>query len=195
MGSYKIKNYETKRQISNCLKKLLAKKSFYKITVSEIISECNIARNTFYYHFEDTTDLLRWTLREDALSKIPQINTESDLNLLIDSFCDFMLQNKSLFKSILGSLNYYDLKRVFYNDIYKTIEINVDRAIENNHLTITDSFRQFFINACCSCIAPICFDFIELDDLNQLNKHIKYFKDNLMDIIAHTLDRASEYHF
>ncbi len=194
MGSYKEKTYETKLQISNSLKKLLSKMPFNTITVSKVINDCHIARNTFYYHFEDITDLLRWSVKEDALSKIPQINTESDLNLLIDEFCDYMIQNRYLFKSILESLNYYDLKLIFYNDIAKCIETNVDRAIENTQLEITKEFREYFIHACCSCIAPIAFNIIEYDNIEQINNYKIYFKDNLMDIIAHTLSRASDLH-
>ena len=126
MGTYKEQNYETKSMISASLKKLMKTKPFNKITVKQIIDDCGIVRNTFYYHFEDTTDLLRWTLREDALKKIPSIETNKDLGLVIDGFCSFVLDNRSLMLSIADSLSYYDLKRVFYSAY---VPVNKDKLL------------------------------------------------------------------
>ncbi|WP_295208123.1 TetR family transcriptional regulator [Ruminococcus sp.] len=39
-------------------------KPLSKITVSEIVADCNINRKTFYYHFEDVQSLLKWTLEQ-----------------------------------------------------------------------------------------------------------------------------------
>ena len=46
---------QTKTALAASLKKFMNKKPFGKITVTEIITDCNVNRNTFYYHFEDIT--------------------------------------------------------------------------------------------------------------------------------------------
>ena len=46
-------------------KKAMEKKTLSKITVSELIAECNVNRKTFYYHFDDIYALLKWTLEEE----------------------------------------------------------------------------------------------------------------------------------
>ncbi len=46
-------SYNTKKALADTLKELMTRKPFSKITVSEIIRECNVNRKTFYYHFED----------------------------------------------------------------------------------------------------------------------------------------------
>ena len=56
------KSLSTKRALAASLKKLMEKKPLSKITVSEIISDCNVNRKTFYYHFQDIYDLLKWIL-------------------------------------------------------------------------------------------------------------------------------------
>ena len=35
-----------------------------KLTVKDIVEECHITRQSFYYHFEDIPDLLRWVLEQ-----------------------------------------------------------------------------------------------------------------------------------
>ena len=50
----------TKRAIAYAFKDLLKEKAFNKITVNDIAKECDINRQTFYYHFQDIRDLVEW---------------------------------------------------------------------------------------------------------------------------------------
>ena len=49
----------TKKALAMSLKSLLEKKTLDKITVKDIVSGCSLNRQTFYYHFHDTYDLLQ----------------------------------------------------------------------------------------------------------------------------------------
>lgn len=50
-----------------------------KVTVSELIRECNINRNTFYYHFSDIYDLLKWMFEQESIEVVKRID------LLVDA--------------------------------------------------------------------------------------------------------------
>ena len=50
---------KTKKALASSLKKVMAKKPLRKITVTEIVNDCNVNRKTFYYHFEDIFALLK----------------------------------------------------------------------------------------------------------------------------------------
>ena len=52
----------TKRAIVESFLKLLNQKPLDKITVKEIVDDCGINRNTFYYHFEDIRALLSFVV-------------------------------------------------------------------------------------------------------------------------------------
>ena len=55
-----------------------------KITVKDIVSDCGISRNTFYYHYQDIYDLLQATLStvmEKALSENITTWRESLMNV------------------------------------------------------------------------------------------------------------------
>jgi probable dihydroxyacetone kinase regulator len=56
----------TKRALAESLRKLLAVKALDKITVSDIVDDCGVNRQTFYYHFHDIYDLIEWILEDDA---------------------------------------------------------------------------------------------------------------------------------
>ena len=48
---HEVQSLATKQALADSLKQLLAKKSFSKITVTEIVENCGFNRKTFYYHF------------------------------------------------------------------------------------------------------------------------------------------------
>lgn len=56
----------TKRTIAEALIRLCKIKSFDKISVQDVTKEARLNRQTFYYHFSDKYDLLRWIYQQDA---------------------------------------------------------------------------------------------------------------------------------
>ena len=56
----------TKRALAESLKKLLSKRGLDKITVKDIVEDCGVNRQTFYYHFHDIYDLTEWIIQDDA---------------------------------------------------------------------------------------------------------------------------------
>ena len=45
---------------------LLMEKGVKKLTVKDIVEECRITRQAFYYHFEDIPELFRWMLEQQT---------------------------------------------------------------------------------------------------------------------------------
>lgn len=50
----------TKQRIADALRQLMNEKSFDKITVRNLMDATNMKRQSFYYHFRDTRDVLMW---------------------------------------------------------------------------------------------------------------------------------------
>ena len=57
---------DTKELIEEAVKRLLMQKKVKKLTVKDIVEECGITRQTFYYHFRDIPDLLKWVLERNT---------------------------------------------------------------------------------------------------------------------------------
>ena len=64
----------TKTAIKEAFMTLLNKKPFDKITVKEIVEECGINRNTFYYHYEDIYDLLQAVLDDEVQAAMQSVD-------------------------------------------------------------------------------------------------------------------------
>ena len=61
----------TKEALGKALKKMLSVKPIDKITVKDLVEECGVNRQTFYYHFDDVYDLLEWVFEEDTNKALP----------------------------------------------------------------------------------------------------------------------------
>ncbi|HIX70039.1 MULTISPECIES: TetR/AcrR family transcriptional regulator [Enterococcus] len=69
--------YHTKEEIAEMLVALAQDKPINKISVQEIAQKAGINRQTFYYHFSDKKELLRWFYQTDSLGYL----TSSELSL------------------------------------------------------------------------------------------------------------------
>lgn len=57
---------DMKDTIAQAAKSLLMEKGVRKLTVKDIVEECSITRQAFYYHFEDIPALFRWMFERDT---------------------------------------------------------------------------------------------------------------------------------
>ena len=56
----------TKEIIIKTLFELLNEKPLAKITVKDIVEHCGVNRNTFYYHFQDISDVVESALKREV---------------------------------------------------------------------------------------------------------------------------------
>ena len=75
---HEMQSQATKQALVDSLKQLLTKKSFSKITVTEIVENCGYNRKTFYYHFEDIPDLLKWVLERGTDKMVEETLTQGN---------------------------------------------------------------------------------------------------------------------
>ena len=55
---------DVKESIAEAVHTLLMDQHVKKLTVKDIVNECQITRQAFYYHFEDIPALFRWVLEK-----------------------------------------------------------------------------------------------------------------------------------
>lgn len=89
-------NLQTKTALAASLKKLMEKKPLKKITVSEIITDCNVNRKTFYYHFEDIYALLKWMLEQEAIEIAKEFDVLSDSDKLLEFVISYVKDNSHI---------------------------------------------------------------------------------------------------
>ena len=133
----------TKKTIAASLKKFMERKPLSKITVSEIVTDCGINRNTFYYHFEDIQALLKWMLEQEAVEVLKNFDLLLDYEDAINFVLDYVEENKHILNCAYNSMGRDELKRFFYNDFCGIMLTIVTRLEEILGLSLSDDFRNF----------------------------------------------------
>lgn len=84
----------TKKAILMAFINLLEQRPFEKITVRDIVVECGITRNTFYYHFEDVYGVLKELLASETARKSAQIGESDKLEDCFVEALGFAVEHK-----------------------------------------------------------------------------------------------------
>lgn len=77
---------DTKKSLAKSLLRLLQNKPINRITIQEITDDCKVNRQTFYYHFENVYDLLKWAITTQLQLFVPDSqNWSSGFTFILSS--------------------------------------------------------------------------------------------------------------
>ena len=108
----------TKRALAASLKKLLAQKPLDKITIVDIVTDCEVNRQTFYYHFQDIYDLMDWIFVSEATQVIQGKKTYNTWQQGFLQIFEYVLANKALITNAYHSLSREQMERYLYDVTY-----------------------------------------------------------------------------
>ncbi len=166
---------QTKTMLCTSLKKIMKHKAFSKITVSELIKDCNLNRKTFYYHFEDIYGLLKWMLEQEAFEVVRQFDLLVDYKDAFDFVIDYVNENAYFLNCIYDSVGRDQLKRFFYKDFIGLIEKIIRDTEKKLGVTIDDHYRQFLCNFYTEAIAGMLIDLFQNPDIFDRDRTFEYF--------------------
>ena len=86
----------TKQALADSLKKLLQKKPLDKITVTDIAEDCQVNRQTFYYHFRDIYDLVEWFYIREVSKLIDRDRSYATWQEDLRRVFQYILDNRTL---------------------------------------------------------------------------------------------------
>ena len=118
---------DMKKTIAEAASNLLFEKKVKKLTVKDIVEECHITRQAFYYHFEDIPDLIHWVLYQETEVVLEECIAQQDLEKGLRHFFEIAIQLQPY--AIRGmQSNYGDeigrmLEQVFYDLFEKVTEM------------------------------------------------------------------------
>ena len=151
-------SYKTKCAMTASLKKIMETKPLSKITISEICNDCGINRKTFYYHFQDVLDLLRWMLDEEALDVIKKADLLNDYEAVLHFIIDYVDKNKHLLICAYDALGREGMKRFLTSDLRYVAGLLISE-VENKLGKFVDShFRDFLCDFYTNALTGILID-------------------------------------
>lgn len=137
----------TKSALADAMKKLMVRKSFAKISISDLCEECGLNRKSFYYHFKDKYDLVNWIFYVDFLTNMGGKNFENEWDVLV-AVCNIFYQNKAFYQSALRIEGQNSFKDYFYEMLEPVMAFFVQDLfqVQNQKLFVT-FFCDAFLTA------------------------------------------------
>lgn len=130
-----------KEVFAESLKKILMKTSLSHITVKDIVDDCGVSRQAFYYHFSDIYQLVEWIFKEETSEALAN---NRDINTWQQGYChvlERMQCNKVLVTNVYRSISREHLESFMYNVLYDIIYPVVEQQAEG--LVIDDKHKKF----------------------------------------------------
>ena len=127
---------KTKRILFDALLRLMEKKNFEKIKVSDICEEALINRSTFYAHYEDKYDLLVDFFEEETVSLLKEFEDNENFSFskdylmkLLSILMDYIDENRDMFYTILNN----NRDGILVDFLIDAIERDFSARLKNNH--------------------------------------------------------------
>lgn len=101
---------DMKSTIADTFSQMLEKEDIDKITVTKLIKECHISRQTFYYHFRDIMDVLDWTFRRSTQELAQRSLEAEDRVEALTTYVSFVRQNRVKLEKLLYSRRWIQIE-------------------------------------------------------------------------------------
>ncbi|HJD21665.1 MAG TPA: TetR/AcrR family transcriptional regulator [Candidatus Gemmiger faecigallinarum] len=121
---------DMKETIAEAAKRLLVEKHVKKLTVKDIVEECQITRQAFYYHFEDVPALFRWALERETDRMLQEVQTQSDPEQRLKYFFLVAINGAPYLKKGMQGSYRDEFERLLTQCVYRLFE----QVIEKNDL-------------------------------------------------------------
>lgn len=108
----------TKKALAASLEKLLMEKPLDKITVIDIVEDCEVNRQTFYYHFQDIYDLVEWIFNKKTAEILEGKKSYDTWQQGFQQIFDYVLKNKPLILNTYRSVSREQMESYLYNITY-----------------------------------------------------------------------------
>ncbi len=146
---------KTKLLIANSLRKLMKKKSLDKIKIREIVEDCGVNRQTFYYHFQDIYALVEWIYTYDGIRIFNENRDGCDYTSVIKKMFDYLEENHDEIRCVVNS----KAEKYFYNFVNEKIKLCSKMVVEyvSRGMTVDSYYKtfisEFYAFAVCDVVA------------------------------------------
>ncbi len=133
----------TKKVIRDSFLKLLEEKPLKQISVRDIVNECGVNRNTFYYHFQDIPQLLESIIQEDADDLIRRYPTIRSAEECLNALIEFSLAHRKSVLHIYRSVSRDIFEQYQWRVCAHAATTYIDSILVNRNVSAAD--RQLLI--------------------------------------------------
>lgn len=113
---------DMKEIIAEAARKLILEKKVKKITVKDIVEECQITRQAFYYHFEGIPDLIQWSMEQGTRRLLEECKEQGGAEAALKYLFIFGINAMPDVKKGMASNYGKELERTLVQGAYELFE-------------------------------------------------------------------------
>jgi probable dihydroxyacetone kinase regulator len=151
----------TKTALAASLKKISETTPIDRITVTQIVDDCGVNRQTFYYHFNDIYDLVAWIYQKDTMETIGEKKTYDTWQNGFMNVFKYVLANRSFVLRTYYSSCRQHLLDFLYKEVYTLLLGVVNECAEK--FSVREEDKAFIANFYKYAFVGIVFEWIEND--------------------------------
>ncbi len=140
----------TKKMIREVFVQMLNERPLHKITVTDIVNECDINRNTFYYYYADIYDIVSQIFQTELQRVIDDYNDKNSWEESVLQALKFAVKNKKAVYHIYNSIQKEKLEKYLFDvcgnvmrRYVERVRINLDIHASNSDMDIIILFYQY----------------------------------------------------
>ena len=138
----------TRRAIKESFLKLLNQRPLNQITVKDIVEDCGINRNSFYYHFSDLPALVEGIMAEQVSAMVENHPTVDSVQEGSDAIVEFVMHNKRAIYHIYNSVSRDVFERHLMEVCRYVVTTYLDGMLEEVEEADRDAILRFHRCAC-----------------------------------------------
>lgn len=124
----------TKNMIRDVFVQMLNERPLHKITVTDIVTACDINRNTFYYYYSDIYDVVSEIFKTELQKVIDDYNDVNSWEESVLQTLKFALENKKAVYHIYNSIQKEKLEKYMFDISGNAMKRYVKRIIANHDI-------------------------------------------------------------
>ena len=144
----------TKKMIRSAFVDLIAeKKLITNITVAELAERADIAKSTFYNHYDDVYAVGEEMMRElmdqlDGIIDAMEADKTADYRIYIKSIFTFLKENEAVYSKLVGSPDALFFIDKIKHIVVKRVLIKINSPLLSKNKTVRHLQISFVANAC-----------------------------------------------
>ena len=151
--------------IADTFSQMLDKEDIDKITVTKLIAECHISRQTFYYHFKDIMDVLEWTFRRATRELVEQSLGTEDRIKSLTAYVTFVRQNRAKLEKLLYSRRWVQIEGMLVEAVTIYLAEIARNKVPDLDLSVDDLEIMLKFYAC--GMVGVLLQYVDRPNLNE----------------------------
>lgn len=166
-----MKQQITKNAIETAFLKLLKERNFEKVMVKDIVEECGLTRNTFYYYYDDTYNIITDILEREIHRILEEVKKGSSLLQAAGECFEYLEENPKIAKHLFASTK----KDEMYGYVSSAVEIILRQwmDMETKDVLVSEEDKRTIINICKYVIQGVLMDWVQQGMKGSLTEEMK----------------------